>query len=435
MSKPLNSSELADGARLSELIPRKQAPTTENILPVESDSNDLLAQLRILLKLLLENTLVTQPESENEIRLFLSQIRDTNDIDFQNDLLKRLHQFWLKQLKFGNDNAKTQEGLVRLLRALVENVSEMVEDDKWLHGQIAVLKTIVSNPLNRHSIADAERTLRDTVIKQQTLKQSLTDAKASLKSMMAAFIDRIGYLTESTGEFHAKIADYSQMIGKTDNITELSDILKNVMHDTHTIQTATLLTHDEMLAHKKQADDADARVKKLEHELEQVSELVREDQLTGALNRRGLDETVDREIKRAERSKTALSVAMLDIDNFKHLNDSLGHQAGDRALTHLIQVVKETLRPSDSVGRYGGEEFIIIMPNTYLDDGVAVIQRLQRNLTKKLFMHNNDRILVTFSAGVALHGKNEDGEDIIGRADMAMYTAKKMGKNRVESAS
>jgi diguanylate cyclase len=206
------------------------------------------------------------------------------------------------------------------------------------------------------------------------------------------------------------------------------------MHDTSVIHASTLHTHDELLSHKKHADDADARVKKLEVELEQVSELVREDQLTGALNRRGLDETVDREIKRATRGKTALSVAMLDIDNFKQLNDTLGHQAGDQALIHLIQIVKETLRPSDSVGRYGGEEFIIIMPNTFRDDGVAVIQRLQRNLTKNLFMHNNERVLVTFSAGVALHGANEDVEDVISRADKAMYKAKKSGKNRVEAA-
>jgi diguanylate cyclase len=423
------------GATISpKFASRKLAPTSVIGLPEEPENNDLLGQMRLLLRLLLENALVTQPELEDEVRLLLTQVRDTSDIEFQNILIKQLHQFWLRLSKRGGDQTKTQEGLVRLLRALVDNVSEMVEDDKWLHGQIEVLRKIVSNPLNKHSIADAERTLRDTVIKQQTLKQSLTDARTSMKSMMATFIERMGELTSSTGEYHGKIAEYSDRIGKTDNMAELSHILKNVMHDTSAIHASTLHTHDELLNNKKHADDADARVKKLEVELEQVSELVREDQLTGALNRRGLDETVDREIKRATRGKTALSVAMLDIDNFKQLNDTLGHQAGDQALIHLIQIVKETLRPSDSVGRYGGEEFIIIMPNTFRDDGVAVIQRLQRNLTKNLFMHNNERVLVTFSAGVALHGANEDVEDVISRADKAMYKAKKSGKNRVEAA-
>jgi diguanylate cyclase len=207
------------------------------------------------------------------------------------------------------------------------------------------------------------------------------------------------------------------------------------MHDTRVIQASALRSHEELLNTKKQADEAEERIKTLEQELMQVSELVREDQLTGALNRRGLDETLDRELKRADRNRTPLCVALLDIDNFKKLNDSLGHQAGDRALTHLTQVIKNTLRPTDAVGRYGGEEFVIILPDTDLEAGVEALQRLQRDLTKKFFLHNNERILVTFSAGVALRGENEDQEDLLGRADTAMYQAKQTGKNRVISAS
>jgi len=119
---------------------------------------------------------------------------------------------------------------------------------------------------------------------------------------------------------------------------------------------------------------------------------------------------------------------------FKKLNDSLGHQAGDRALTHLTQVIKDTLRPTDAVGRYGGEEFVIILPDTDLQAGIEALQRLQRDLTKKFFLHNNERILVTFSAGVALRGADEDQEDLLGRADKAMYQAKQTGKNRVIAA-
>jgi len=251
---------------------------------------------------------------------------------------------------------------------------------------------------------------------------------------MTTFIDRLGELTESTGEYHNKIEGYSQKIGKADNLTELGHILKDVMHDTRVIQASALRSHEELLIQKKQADEAEVRIRELEHELEEVSELVREDQLTGALNRRGLDETIGRELKRADRSRTAVSVALLDIDNFKQLNDSLGHQVGDRALKHLTKVIKETLRPADSVGRYGGEEFLIVLPDTDLNSAIEAMQRLQRDLTKKFFLHNNERVLVTFSAGVALRGEEEDADDLIGRADKAMYQAKQAGKNRVEAA-
>jgi diguanylate cyclase len=411
-----------------------QPPTTAANSTAPVENSELLAQLRELLALTLENTRAAQPELESEIQALIAQVRASGNKDNFNDLAKQLRQFWLKLELRGGDKAKIQEGLLRLLRLLVENVSEMVEDDKWLHGQIAVLQEIVAHPMDKHSIADAERTLRDTIIKQGTLKQSLSDAKATLKSMMTTFIDRLGDLTESTGEYHNKIEGYSLKISKTDNLTELNHILKDVMHDTRIIQASALRSHEELLNHKKQADEAETRIRDLEHELEQISELVREDQLTGALNRRGLDESLDRELKRADRSRSSVSVAMLDIDNFKQLNDSLGHQAGDRALVHLTQVIKETLRPADSVGRYGGEEFLIVLPDSDLQAAMEAMQRLQRDLTKKFFLHNNERVLVTFSAGVALRGENEEAEDVIGRADKAMYIAKKTGKNRVVMA-
>jgi len=143
---------------------------------------------------------------------------------------------------------------------------------------------------------------------------------------------------------------------------------------------------------------------------------------------------LDTEMKRADRNKSPVSISLIDIDNFKQLNDVLGHQAGDQALAHLIKVIKDTLRPTDSVGRYGGEEFIVILPDTELTEAVDAIQRLQRELTKKFFLHNNERLLITFSAGVALREENEDFTDLVGRADKAMYAAKKAGKNRVLAA-
>jgi diguanylate cyclase len=432
------------GPSASELVPSVMPdaapvampplPAATSATPMRGDSNELLNQLRELLAQTLENTLATQPELANEVQALATQIRAADNKSRLDDVAKQLRQFWLKLELRGSDKIKVQEGLLRLLRLLVENVSEMVEDDKWLRGQITALQQIINEPMDKRSIADAERNLRDVIIKQSTLKQSLTDAKATLKSLMTTFIDRLGDLTASTGEYHNKIEGYSQKIGQADNLTELSHILKDVMHDTRIIQSSAMRSHEELLAHKKQADEAEARIKELEHELEQVSELVREDQLTGALNRRGLDEIIGREIKRAERGQTAVSVALLDIDNFKQLNDALGHQAGDRALKHLTQVIKETLRPADSIGRYGGEEFLIVLPDTDLAAGIEAMQRLQRDLTKKFFLHNNERILVTFSAGVALRRENEDSEDLVGRADKAMYKAKQTGKNRVVAA-
>ena len=127
-------------------------------------------------------------------------------------------------------------------------------------------------------------------------------------------------------------------------------------------------------------------------------------------------------------------MALLDIDNFKKINDTLGHTTGDQALAHLAQVARDSMRPQDTLARYGGEEFVILLPDTPLERGIEAMTRLQRELTKNLFLANSEKILITFSAGVAQVGMDEDTGSAIKRADQAMYTAKRAGKNRVLGA-
>lgn len=175
----------------------------------------------------------------------------------------------------------------------------------------------------------------------------------------------------------------------------------------------------------------EAELIQLHQDLDNASALARRDPLTDALNRKGLEEALAREIASMRRKDTALSISLLDIDNFKKLNDRLGHEAGDRALVHLADVTRRNLRPSDTLARYGGEEFVVLMPDTVLEQGIEAMARLQRELTKAIYMADNEKVLITFSAGVAQLSAEESGADAIRRADQAMYLAKRAGKNRV----
>lgn len=436
-----STSTAANTIEIDSAPPVTPAVTTPAVINVvgtpaqKPGSNaEMLGQLSELLAQTLESILSTQPELTQEVQALVQQVRGLKSHEQITTLTKLLRQFWIKVELYGGDKAKIHEGLVRLLRLLVANVGEMVEGEEWVHGQVITLQEIIANPISRNVIADAERSLRDTIIKQGLLKQSLTDAKFTLKSLMTTFIDRLSDITESTGDYHQKIEGYSQKIGKSNNIAELSHVLNDIMQDTRLIQASALRSHEELLGSRKQVLEAEGKIKKLEQELAQVSELVHEDRLTGALNRHGLDEAYEREASRADRNQSPLCVVLLDIDDFKSLNDSLGHQAGDQALIHLSGVIQDALRPSDSVTRYGGEEFVLLLPDVELKEAVDTIERLQRELTKKFFLHDNERILVTFSAGVALHTPGESQEDVLGRADKAMYQAKRAGKNRVVAA-
>ncbi|OFA03093.1 GGDEF domain-containing protein [Duganella sp. HH101] len=342
----------------------------------------------------------------------------------------------LKQLCYqielrGADSGEQQELLLRLFKLLLENVSELLDDDSWLRGQIESVQNLITGPIDVRALEEATRSLKEVIYKQGQLKHSLSDVKLTVKNMMMTFIDRLGQVAASTGDFHEKIGGYSEKISKADNIAELNTILDEVLKETRLVQSEALKARDKMVLARQEVQDAENRIHALEAKLQHLSELVREDQLTGSLNRRGLDDVFERETARADRRGTPLCIAILDLDDFKKLNDTYGHIAGDAALKHLVKIVKDTLRSMDVIARFGGEEFLILMPETSVEAAASTMTRLQRELTKHFFLHDNEKVLITFSAGVALRRPNEEQTELVKRADKAMYTAKQTGKNRV----
>jgi diguanylate cyclase len=351
-----------------------------------------------------------------------------------NDIAAKLKQLCFRIELQSGDTAEQHELLLRLIKLLLDNVGELLDDDCWMHGQIQMVQNLIAGPINYRDLEDATRSLKEVIYKQGVLKHSLSEAKGTLKKMMSTFIERLGVVAENSGEYHQKIDLYTKKISQTEDIDVLHSILNEVLRETRIVQTEALRSRDEMIAARQEVHDAESRILQLESKLEQMSELVREDQLTGSLNRRGLDDVFERELARSKRRHAPLCAAMLDLDDFKKLNDTHGHSAGDEALIHLVRVAKETIRPMDIIARFGGEEFVILFPETTVHDASVVLTRLQRALTKHFFLHENERLLITFSAGVALCAANEEPAAALKRADEAMYKAKKAGKNRVVSA-
>jgi diguanylate cyclase len=346
-------------------------------------------------------------------------------------LSKATRQFWIQVELQTQADSDLLAGLLRLLRLVVDNITELLLDDQWLRGQLTVVQDIISKPLDARVISDAEKRFKEVIFKQGTLKHSLNEAKTTLKTLVTVFIERIGALTESTGGYGQKIERYAEVLSSTEDISTLNQVLQDILADTRSLHLDMVRSHDELVSARKQVEAAEERIKTLEAELGEVSELVYQDYLTGTLNRRGMEDAFEREFARAERHGIPLSIALLDVDHFKRLNDTYGHEAGDQALIHLAKVVKEILRPTDTVARYGGEEFVIILPDTAADNAVKIMTRLQRELTKRFFLHDNNRILITFSAGVTEREGQESSDAMIARADGALYRAKQTGRNRV----
>ena len=166
-----------------------------------------------------------------------------------------------------------------------------------------------------------------------------------------------------------------------------------------------------------------------------LAEVSARDALTGLYNRWYVMEKIESEMNRSLRHGSPVALLMLDIDHFKRINDSFGHAAGDQVLKSFGQVLRESCRVYDVPGRYGGEEFCIVLPETRIGSTTAVAERIRQRLADSRFDVGADRVSITASIGIAGMDENESivsSAALIERADRALYSAKNHGRNRVE---
>lgn len=180
-----------------------------------------------------------------------------------------------------------------------------------------------------------------------------------------------------------------------------------------------------------------ARVRKVIESSDRASSLYRKatrDNLTGLLNREYFFEQLEQEIRKSERDRALFSVGIIDIDHFKNVNDTFGHQAGDRVLQSLASFLENSLRGADIVARYGGEEFVFILDDSGRENAAAVLDRV-RLMIAETEMDSQQHILITFSCGIAdiseVSGSADAAGELISIADRRLYAAKNSGRNRV----
>ena len=176
---------------------------------------------------------------------------------------------------------------------------------------------------------------------------------------------------------------------------------------------------------------------RLEESTRSLEQMSQTDHLTQVANRRHLFERLTQELGRLSRLGQPLALAVLDVDLFKQVNDTYGHLCGDQVLVQLAALLLASLRAYDLVGRYGGEEFCLVLPNTNLGDGANLVDRLRQQVAEHVFTFDNRRLRITISAGVtSTEGQDEASVDLLlSQADEALYRAKTSGRNLTEIAT
>ena len=313
---------------------------------------------------------------------------------------------------------------------LTASLTDLAENDSWAQGQCARMRVTLDEGLSARGVRAVSELLRDTRERQGRLRVERENARDSLKGLIHRMLSELDELGSQTGNFHVSVGRYAEVIAQADSIESLAGVVREMVVESRSVQALVQQTQARLHEEHTRASGLTQRVSELESEMRRLSDEVTTDPLTQVANRRGLLQAFD--VLRAghQRSGNALAIGLLDIDNFKRLNDELGHGVGDEALRALAATVGQALRPTDLVARYGGEEFVVLLPDTPAIEAQQILNRLQRSLSGGLFLHEEKQVLVTFSAGVTAYREGEAIEAALERADQALYEAKRTGKNR-----
>jgi len=334
------------------------------------------------------------------------------------------------------------DDLGRLCAELGAGLVDLSEDDSWARGQCELLQTQLSGGVGARGVRTATELLAETRGRQRRVRDERAAASRALRDLIQRLLGELGELDQQAGRFGDSLGAHAEAIARADSLESLAGVVQALVAESQTVGQHLSSARQRLQHDHTRAAELEQRVRALESELRRLSDEASTDALTAVANRRGLQQAFETELAQMTRAAhggdgeaahaaaPTLAVGLIDIDNFKKLNDSLGHAAGDVALKSLAGAVRDRLRPVDTVARFGGEEFVVLLPATPADEAQQVLTRLQRELTASLFMHDGREVFVTFSAGVTAWRAGETLDTALERADEALYEAKRTGKNR-----
>ena len=440
----------------------KQLGTMDSIINSEKEFNK-----RISLTMLNMNQLTGNETFFNLLEEYKHLVVEGYEIDRREALLNDLKNLLLKSTIVKDRIAQN--------RSILENVMKRGKDTSLETLKNVCLETLIKLQVILGEEYDPElSTFKSRIIETNNIEYLLSQ-KAAILSIIENYVDRIQHEKKRIIDFIKEIGDklvdlekdlsasstissfyhkddYSFSENLESEIKHVSEMIKKSEND-EALKSPLISRLENIiqtLAYRRQ--EYSVRLEKAEGEREKLNinfdnminslrnqnklleEQSRRDALTNIFNRRVFEEKVSAELARFIRYKKPFSLIFFDIDRFKNVNDTYGHDTGDRVLKEITDRTREALRKTDIFARYGGEEFVIILPETDLTQAVNVAEKLHDIIQKNIFEHEGDRIPITVSVGVTEVQKSDrDPESILHRADSNMYKAKDKGRNRVVS--
>ncbi|MDR4515300.1 diguanylate cyclase [Nitrosomonas sp.] len=377
--------------------------------------------------------------------------------DFREAIKRTPNAIVLMNVEFSDD---TMAG-IRIMKEIQQEMTEPVlavflssNDDLAVRleavraGGIAYLtkpinSTELIEQLDSFAVPQTQEPFRVLIIDDNSSDLTYHTAVLELSGMVVRGVEQTNAVMKTLLEFNPDVIlidlylpecsgiELAKVIRQIDGLINVPIVYLSSENDFKTQQEVMQLAGDDFLVKPIDPKRLISAVTMRVRRARQLRGLMVRDGLTGLFNHTAIKEQLGREIVRSNRLKTPLSFAMVDVDFFKKINDNFGHAAGDRVLKSLARLLKQRLRGTDIVGRYGGEEFAVILTDTNAPEAAKVIDEIRKVFSRLLHMSDNKEFKVTFSCGIADIKHYPDAKSVSEAADKALYQAKKKGRNQV----
>ncbi len=325
------------------------------------------------------------------------------------------------------------QALLQCINDFALNITELKSD--VFKQQLAALEDTFVRGQKIKRTASAFRKHRKRIqrfIDRQN--QYLREREKELKDIIDLLAEAMATLDADNQQYHQRIYQQSE---KIESYTRLDDIKRLKQALIQEIDNIRQTVRDKQDRDNKQLKILSRQVSTLNHELKKARVDSVTDGLTGVYNRKALDDHIDALVEQNTWRPTAFAILMVDIDDFKAINDAHGHPTGDRVLLALAQKCQDLIRNEDFIARYGGEEFVIVLTKASLPNAIKKAKRICQAVADTHYALNDTKaahlLAITVSIGVSAYQKGDTTESVIGRADQALYLAKGAGKNCVAS--
>ena len=357
-------------------------------------------------------------------------LKKKNSIDIDNESLSEMLE---------NSNEKKQFYLLTL-RALLVFIKDFSLDLKEIDSEEfkkkiddLTEKLISEEKIKKlQSVFEKNKINIITYIKKQ--KEYLKDREDEFKEIIDLLTKAMAVVDHDNQVYNEKIYKQSEKLEKITLLDDIKKIKNELIIEVENIRKAV---REKELRDSEKLEKLSKKVNSLNVELEKAKEESVKDGLTGIYNRKAFDGYIRKLVERNTVTKTPFSILLLDIDDFKKINDNFGHQTGDRVLVATAYKCREFIRSDDFLARYGGEEFVVVLPGASLRNAVKKGKLIRKEIAKARYALEEGKedtiISITVSIGVSTHRKGDTVATVIERADKALYAAKEAGKNRVVS--